>query len=394
MPPEQPTPSPQEPDDHESRPGSEPRPAGSLRIGRLAGADILVNRSWFVVAALIAWLSAPLVEEVNPGLGVGKYVVGFLFAVVLYGSVLLHEASHAVVARRMGFHVHSIHLHFLGGATHVASEARTPRQEFWIAVVGPLTSLAVGGLAVALAAVLPDGLVRVLVQGLALANLVVGVTNLVPALPLDGGRLLKAGVWQVTGNVHRGTVVAAWAGRGLAVLVLAWPFVAQVVLGSSPRLTTWLVVLVSAAFLWTSASTFLAHARIRERLPRLVARKLARRAALVPQETPLSEAIARAQVEQAGSIITVDHTGQPVGLVNEAALLATPEERRPWLTVHTVARTLDRSLVLPADIAGEALVLALTRRPAPEYLLVEPDGTLFGVLVVADVDQAFRSSGH
>src|SRR5665811_2102443 len=115
------------------------RPPGTFRIGSIAGSDVLVSSSWFVVAALIAVVLAPRVEAVQPGLGPWKYVAGLAFAVILYASVLLHEASHAVVARRFGFPVHHITLHFLGGMTAVQGEAKRPREEFWVAVVGPLT---------------------------------------------------------------------------------------------------------------------------------------------------------------------------------------------------------------------------------------------------------------
>ena len=121
-----------------------PRPPGTFKIGTIAGSDVLVSSSWFLVAALIAWIVSPRVDQVSPGLGGLKYVAGFAFAVILYLSVLLHEASHALMARHYGFPVTSITLHFLGGVTAIEGEARTPRQEFFIAVVGPLTSLAVG----------------------------------------------------------------------------------------------------------------------------------------------------------------------------------------------------------------------------------------------------------
>jgi Zn-dependent protease len=127
-----------------------PRPPGTFKLGTIAGSDVLVSSSWFLIAGLIAVLMAPRVEQVQPDLGAWKYVAGLAFAVILYGSVLLHEASHAIVARRYGFPVRSITLHFLGGMTAIEGESRTPRQEFWIAVVGPLTSLAVGGVALGL----------------------------------------------------------------------------------------------------------------------------------------------------------------------------------------------------------------------------------------------------
>ena len=149
---------------------------------------------------------------------------------------------------------------------------------------------------------------------------------------------------------------------------------------------------VIAAFLWTGATAAMSSARIRRRLPALVARDLARRTLAVPDDLPLSEAIRRAREAQAGSLVTVTSAGRPVGVVNEQALLATPEERRPWVAVSTVARSLDEGLTLPVTITGEELVNAISRTPAHEYLLVEDDGTIYGVLTTADVDKAFRAT--
>jgi Zn-dependent protease len=377
----------------EPAPRPAPRPPGTFRIGTLAGADVLVSSTWFIVAALIAVLVAPRIDQVQPDLGALKYVAGLAFAVILYLSVLLHEASHAYVARHYGYRVTSITLHFLGGMTAIDSEARKARQEFWIAVVGPVTSLAVGGAALGLWFVTPDGLLLVAVEGLAGANLLVGALNLVPGLPLDGGRVLKAAVWGVTGDQHRGALVAGWTGRVVAGLVLFWPVAQERLLDSPPDLVDYVLAFVIAMFLWTGATAAINAARVRRRFPVLVARNLARRTLAVPGDLPLAEAVRRAQDAEAGGIVTVTTSGAPVGVVNEAALLATPADRRPWVATSTVARELREGLRLPADISGEALVQAITRTPATEYLLVEPDGSIFGVLTTADVDRAFREAG-
>ncbi|MEN8708020.1 MAG: site-2 protease family protein [Nocardioides marinisabuli] len=375
-----------------SEPGSSPRPPGTLKVGTIAGSDVLVSTSWFLVAGLIAVLVAPVVDQVQPGLGALKYVAGAAFAVLLYGSVLLHEASHAVVARRFGFTISSITLHFLGGMTAIEGEARRPREEFAIAVVGPLTSIAVGLAALALRPVTPEGLLLLAVEGLVVANLLVGVLNLVPGLPLDGGRVLKSVVWGATGNPHRGTLVAGWGGRATAVAVLVWPLVQEQVTGDPPDLLDFVLVLVIAMFLWSGASAAMTSARLRARLPSLVARDLARRTLSVPAELPLAEAVRRANDAQAGGIVTEGPTGEPVGLVSEAALLATPLERRPWVPTSSVARSLEAGLRLPVGISGEELVRAITSTPAAEYLLVQPDGSVYGVLATDDVDRAFRES--
>jgi len=334
------------------------------------------------------------VEDVEPGLGALKYVAGVAFAVLLYLSILLHEMSHALMAKRFGLPVRSISLQFLGGMTEIEGEAATPGQEFKIAVVGPLTSIAVGLVALALLLVVPDGLTRMAVQYLAGANLIVGVLNLVPGLPLDGGRVLRAAVWQAAGNMHRGTIVAAWCGRVVAVSALLWPLFAQTFLDVEPDLLDYVLAAIVAGFLWSGATSSMMSAHIRRRLPALKARPLARRVISVPDDLPVSEAVRRAQEATAGGIVLQGSDGALTGVVSEAALLATPEDRRPWVPASAVSRTLTEGLVLPADIAGEDLVRAMARTPASEYVLVEADGSVYGLLATADVDSAFEAGAR
>lgn len=362
--------------------------SGALRIGSIGGVDVMVRTSWLLVAALIAYVIAPGVERVAPELGPLKYVAGLAFAVLLTLSLLLHEVAHALMAKRYGLGVRSITLHFVGGVTAIDGEPATPRQELVISGVGPLTSLGVGVAAYGLAQLVTEGLLGFVVQGLAGANLVVGVLNLVPGMPLDGGRILRAVVWRVTGDPHRGSVVAGWAGRVVAVLMLASPLL-LLLFGNLPRPSDWFVALVLAWFLWTSASAAILGGRLRARLPRLRARELARRTLTVPEAMPLAEAVRRAQEARAEAIVATGTDGRPVGLVSHAAVAATPEQRRPLLAVSAVSRTLEPGLVLPADAVGEELVRAMQATPTSEYLLVEPDGSVYGVLVTRDVDAAF-----
>jgi Zn-dependent protease len=376
--------------DRDAGPGR--REPGTLRIGQIGGVDVLVRSSWLLVAALISVLIAPAVDDVQPGLGGWRYLAGLAFAVLLYLSVLLHEMSHALMAKRYGLPVRSITLHFLGGVTEIDGEPDTPGREFGVSVVGPLTSIAVGLVFLVLYPAVPDGLIGLAVGALAGANLIVGVLNLVPGLPLDGGRVLRAGVWKATGNPHRATIVAGWGGRIAAVAALAYPFAAQAITGSPAPLTDFVLALVVAAFLWSGATSAILSAKVRRRLPALKARALARRTLTVPHDLPLAEAVRRAQEEQAGSIVVLHPTGEPSGIVNESAVLATPDDRRPWLPVSAVARTVEPGLSLPVDIEGEPLIRAMQRTPASEYLLVEPDGGIYGVLVTEDVDRAFAAA--
>jgi Zn-dependent protease len=364
---------------------------GTLRVGSIGGVDVLVRSSWLLVAALIAYLMAPQVDLVAPGLGGLKYVAGVAFAVLLTLSLLLHEVSHALVAKRFGIGVQSITLHFIGGVTAIDGEPANPKQELAISAVGPVTSLAIGGAAYALLQVTPQGLLSFVVGGLAGANVFVGVLNLVPGMPLDGGRVLRAAVWKLTGNANRATVVAGWAGRVVAILTLLAPVLLGFA-GYAVDSTDFLLSLVFGWFLWAAATAAIASAKVRSRLPALQARALARRTVSLSEDLPLAEAVRQAQEAQAGSIVTLDRDGTPIGVVNEAAVHATPEDRRPWVPVGSVTRRLDLGLRLPAALEGERLIRAMQTHPATEYLLLEDDGSIYGVLSTADVDAAFAAS--
>lgn len=368
------------------------QPDGTFRVGRIAGVPVLVRSSWLLIVLVLALLSGPRLEQRVPGLGPWAYVAGLAFALLVYFSVLLHEISHAVMAQRYGLPVRSITLHFLGGATEMEGEPDSPWREFMISVVGPLTSIAAAVGFGVVGLLLDDGIVRIVLTGTAAANLLVGVMNLAPGIPLDGGRVVRAAVWRLSGNQHLGTIVAGWGGRACAVLVLLLPF-ALSVLGRPAQITDYLFAGLIGAFLWGGATQAITSARVRRRLPSLNARRLARRAIAVSHDLPLAEAVRRAQAAQAGSIVALDSSGSPAGIVNEAALLATPADRRPWMPVSAVTRTLEDGIRLPVDLAGEPLVLAMQRAPASEYLLLDHDGSVYGVLVTDDVDRAFAADG-
>jgi CBS-domain-containing membrane protein len=144
-----------------------------------------------------------------------------------------------------------------------------------------------------------------------------------------------------------------------------------------------------AVFMWMQAGQAISAARVRERLPAISARALARRAIPVPASTPLSEAIRRADAAQARALVVIDHDSNPVALVNEDAVIATPEQRRPWIEIGSMARAIGPGMILPADLSGIELIEAVRRAPATEYLLVEPSGQIYGVLTAADLDHAF-----
>lgn len=375
-----------------------PRPfGGGLLMGRPFGVPVYVAPSWFLVAALITWVFGGQLDRVLPHLGALRYVIALFFAVAFYASVLVHELAHTVAALRFKLPVRRIQLQFFGGVSEIEKEAETPGREFWLAFVGPLLSLVLAGAFYAGMQVVEPGTVPgVLLAGLMISNLIVAAFNLLPGLPLDGGRMLRALVWKLTGRPMTGTVFAAWIGRVLAVGVLVGLPLATYAggmtsdqFGGVDSLMDALLAAILAAIIWTGAGNSLRMARLREHLPELRARTLTRRAVPVPTDTPLSEALRRANEAGARALVVVDGAGAPVSLVREAAIASVPEHRRPWVAVSGLAQELREGMRVPAELAGEELLEHLRATPASEYLVVEETGEIYGVLSTGDVERAF-----
>ncbi|MGW0803860.1 site-2 protease family protein [Nonomuraea sp. NPDC002799] len=363
-----------------------------FRMGKPFGIPVYVSWTWFLVAGFITIMFGPQMGQMLPELSsTAAYAVAFVFAVLLYVSVLLHELAHSVLAKGYGLPVRRITLYLLGGVSEIEKEPPTPGKEFLVAAAGPALSLGLAGIGKAADVYLINngGILEVLVWQLWVANLIVGVFNVLPGLPLDGGRMLRAGVWKLTGDASSGTVVAAWGGRVLAVLVVALPVGTALLSGQELDMLDLVWPLVLASFIWLGASQSLRAAKIRAKIPRINARALARRAIPVPAETPLAEALRQAGERRAGAIVVVDHDGNPLAIVNEAAVQATPEHRRPWVNVGSLAKSLEPSMVLAAALTGEPLIDAMRESPGSEYLLVEDGGEIYGVLATADVNRAF-----
>jgi Zn-dependent protease len=390
-----------QPDGKPGRPGqgrgAQADPRLGIIIARPFGIPVYISPWWFLVAGVLVVLysnSGALPGTVHGS--VARYLVGVAFVVLLYLSVLVHELSHSVVAIRFGLPVRRILLYPLGGFSEIEQEPPTPGKEFLVSAAGPAMSLAIAGIGIGINALFAShGIARVLIDRVILANVVVGVFNLLPGLPLDGGRVLRAGLWKLTGKAGYSTVLAAWAGRIIAIAIAAVVLESYSV-RSSGQLSLasgygiWLIAI--AAFMWISAGQALRSARVRERLPALQARALARRAIPIPPNLPLAEAIRRADLAQARALVVVDHDSKPIAIVNEGAVIATPEQRRPWIDAGSLARTLDPDMILSADLSGMDLIEAVRRAPASEYLLIEPSGQVYGVLSTADLDHAFAGT--
>ncbi len=196
----------------------------TITIGRIAGVKIGLNWSWVIVFALIAWsLEAAVFPDQNPGLSKAAYLgMGLVAAFLFFAALLLHELGHAVQARREGVEIEGITLWLFGGVAMFKGEFPNAGAEFRIAIAGPFVTLVIGSALIATAAMthLPDAIDGVVVW-LGYINFLLLAFNLVPALPLDGGRVLRAALWGAKGDFNWATRTAANVSRAFAFLLIA-----------------------------------------------------------------------------------------------------------------------------------------------------------------------------
>ncbi|HEU4347280.1 MAG TPA: site-2 protease family protein [Actinoplanes sp.] len=364
-------------------------PRRSLRtgrmVGRVLGIPLYLNASMVLLAVLVTVVYGGFVQRELDLPAPVSYVIGFGFVLCLLGSVLLHELGHALTARRYRIGVRGITLELLGGYTEMDRDAPNPRVDVLVSLAGPAVSLVLGGLASAAAYALPDRTVlgEIAFQ-LAASNILVALFNLLPGLPLDGGRALRAGVWALVKDRNKATVVAGWAGRLIAVVT----GVLVVVLYRLNVITPFglIFILLVVFTLWQGAGQSIRLARMTRRFPLIDLAALAKPVLAVPSGTPLAEAQRRsAEDPRTGAALAVaDSSGKLVALVDDHAAGKVPAERRPWVAVDSVARNLGSLPTLRADLTGEQVVRTVQAYPGARYLVVSGEDVV-GVLDVADL---------
>ncbi|NGM13034.1 M50 family metallopeptidase [Verrucosispora sp. WMMA2044] len=372
------------------RPRAGQRPG--IRVGRILGVPLYLNASILLLALLITVLYGELAGQRLQLSPLGGYLVGAGFVLALLGSVLAHELGHALTARRFGIGVRGITLELLGGYTEMDRDAPSPRVDLLVSLAGPAVSAVLGAAAVAATLALPDRTVAdQLAFQLAASNVIVALFNILPGLPLDGGRALRAVVWALTRDRHRATEVAGWAGRILAVgtaLLVAALYAADVLSLLALPLTA-----LVALTLWHGAGQSIRMSRIGRRLPLVDLATLARPVHTVPTGTPLAEAQRRAAPTHPltgpphpAALLVTDSAGRPVALVDPVAAAAVPEARRPWLAVDAVARTLADLPAIPVHTDGERVLETVQAHPGAQYVVTAGEDVV-GVLHIADLAQ-------
>ena len=228
---------------------------GSFRIFRIAGIDINIHISWLIILVFLTFsLATGWFPITYPGSSTTTYyLLGFIASILLFVSVLLHELAHSFVARSRGLQVKSIVLFIFGGVSNIEQEPQTPGIEFSMAFVGPLVSLLIGVVCYGLLLLVrgTHSLIVPILSYLALMNIILGIFNLIPGFPLDGGRVLRSIIWKATGNFQTATNITTFVGQAFAYLIILW----GILLFFAGNAFNGLIIIFTGWFLLTSAQS-------------------------------------------------------------------------------------------------------------------------------------------
>lgn len=337
--------------------------------------------SSLVVAAVLTVLFLPTVRTAAPGLsGPMSIVAAASFPVLLYASIFVHELAHGTVARAFGVRVREYVLTFWGGHTSFDSDLRTPGISAAVSAAGPLANLLLAGAGWLLLRELPPGLPAVVVASLVYTNLVVAVFNLLPGSPLDGGRILEALIWKVTGSRDTGLIGAGWVGRVLAVAIAAIVLGVPLLRGSQPTLTTAIWVVLIAGIVWNGASQSIKLGRARRGAASVDLRQLLTPAVVLPVGSPVGDVPAVPWGVRVGATVLVDAAGNVVAVVDPAALASVPAPVRASTPLSAVARALPRQAIITEVTGAAALAQVAGGLQVSDVLVAVAPGGVLGTL--------------
>ena len=356
---------------------------GGLRF-QIAGFPVTLPWGGIIGVLLIAYLWAPNFE----GPGISGLLMSGVFAVLLYVTILIHELAHAWAARRFGYPVHGITLWLLGGYTVYERRGTTPGRELVVSLSGPLSTLVLAGILWAAAGV-TTGPAGQILAALAFTNMLLGVLNLLPGSPLDGGALVKSAVWKLTGSEGAGTRAAAYAGMVVAGL-LALGTIYLFLQGSDLALINLVVVGFIGFGAWQALKTAQAKAALDRVGPR-VSSLLQPVLAVAEQET-LANALSRWDTARQAAVVTVDDAGVLQGYMSVQAADAVPGTERDRVAVDALCVPIaagDRAVL--EDQPSE-VVYALARSGNSLIFVTDGDGKPLGVLFAAAVNSALDTT--
>lgn len=366
----------------------------AVKLFSIGGFDIRIDPSWLIIAALISWsLSQHVFPETLPGQSATAYLtMGLAATALFFGSLLLHELAHSVIARQFGLTVGGITLFLFGGVAEMESEPKSPKAEFLIAIVGPSMSVAlsIGFYFLSWIASLAGGLAALteVLSYLGLINLVLALFNLVPAFPLDGGRMLRAYLWQKSDDLLRATETASKAGILFAFVLMAFGVMALFQGALLPAI--WQIMI--GGFLLVAA-----RASYQTQLLQVVFDKrtvgdlMQRHPVTVDPDVTLSSFVNQIMLRHGISFVPVVEDGVLLGHIDHAMLSGIDREHWSSTQVGDVFAGLDAGATVSPDMPVEELLKRIAATGRRKFLVA--DGTrLIGVISLSDLARHIQLS--
>ncbi|HEY9674000.1 MAG TPA: site-2 protease family protein [Waterburya sp.] len=358
---------------------------GSIRVGNLFGIPFYIHPSWFLVLGLVTFDFGRYLlgfTGLNGGLSL---LLGFVAALLLFASVLAHELGHSFVAMQQGIEVKSINLFLFGGLAALEKESETPTQAFWVAIAGPVVSLVLFALFTVIGSSLTTfGIFAAIVNLLAYINLILALFNLIPGLPLDGGNVLKALVWKITGNPYQGVVFAGRVGQVLGGIGIILGFLS--ILGISSFGSFW--TLLVGWFLLQNAGYSAQSATLRNKLSALKAEDaVIPNSPIVPADLSVREFVNEYIIgkDEWHKFLVTDAEGRLLGALIVDDLKNVPTSQWPAIKVRDLMQPVTHYTTVKSDQSLLDVVTLLEKEKLAYLPVVRENGVLIGLLETASI---------
>ena len=352
------------------------------RIGSLFGIPLFLDPLWFLILGLATLNFGVSYQELG---SIQAWSIGIIMALLLFGSVILHELGHSLVAQKQGIKVNSITLFLFGGIAAIEEESKTPGQAFQVAIAGPLVSIALFILLRLGSNAIPDNIALHMMLGdLARINLVLALFNLIPGLPLDGGQVLKAALWKVTGNRFQAVRMAARAGQILGYAAIAFGFAIDYATG---QLVTGLWIALLGWFAIRNATTYLRVSQLQETLLKMFASDAMTREFRVVDADKTLRCFADEYLlaSNQSQVYFADRDGRYQGMVCVDDLRVI--ERSLWetQTVQNIVRSLDEIPTVEESANLVDIITKLETEKLQRVTVLSPPGAIAGLIDRGDI---------
>ena len=353
----------------------------TIRVGNLFGIPFYINPSWFLVLGLVTWSYGGGLMSQFPQLGGGlALLLGLVTALLVFSSVVAHELGHSFAAIRQGIDVKSITLFIFGGLASLEKESKTPAEAFWVAIAGPLVSLMLFGILTVTGLVIsPSGPLAAIIGLLASVNLALALFNLIPGLPLDGGNILKAIVWKITGNPYKGVTFASRVGQVFGWLAIASGLIPLLVYGSFANFWNLLI----GFFLLQNAGNAAQFASLQEKLTGLTAGDaVTDDSPIVSANLSLREFTDEQILNQQNwrRFLVTDDNGQLLGAISIDSLRSVPTELWSETQVTEVMRPIEESTIVRSGQPLLEAIQLLEQQKLSALAVIRDNGVLVGIL--------------